>query len=72
MRTDFNVFGYKTDDMLAVKTKRQMKKIFSEHGLKVAAGDVFHSDDEARVLAEKIGLSSYYQAKFWRGCFGYL
>lgn len=55
MRTDFNVFGYKTDDMLAVKTKRQMKKIFSEHGLKVAAGDVFHSGDEARVLAEKLG-----------------
>lgn len=55
LRTDFNVFGYKTDDMLAIKTKRQMKKIFSEHGLKVAAGDVFHSDDEARVLAEKLG-----------------
>ena len=56
LRTDFNVCGYKIDDMLAVKTKRQMKKIFSEHGLKVAAGDVFHSDDEARVLAEKLGL----------------
>lgn len=55
LRTDFNVFGYETDDMLAVKTKRQMKKIFSEHVLKVAAGDVFHSDDEARVLAEKLG-----------------
>lgn len=57
LRTDFNVFGYKTNDMLAVKTKRQMKKIFSEHELKVAAGDVFHSDDGARVLAEKLGFS---------------
>lgn len=55
LRTDFNVFGYQTDDMLAVKTKRQMKEIFSEHGLKVAAGDVFHSEAQARALAERLG-----------------
>lgn len=54
LRTDFNVFGYKNEDMLSIKTKRQMKEIFRDHGLKVAAGDVFHSDDEARKLAKKL------------------
>lgn len=55
LRTDFNVFGYKNEDMLSIKTKRQMKEIFRDHGLKVAAGDVFHTDDEARALAQKLG-----------------
>ncbi|MFC3932777.1 ATP-grasp domain-containing protein [Streptococcus dentapri] len=54
LRTDFNVFGYKNDDMLAIKTKRQMKEVFRKAGLKVAKGDVFHSDDEARKLAEQL------------------
>lgn len=54
LRTDFNVFGYKNEDMLSIKTKRQMKEIFRDHGLKVAAGDVFYSDDEARKLAKKL------------------
>ncbi|MGT2960891.1 ATP-grasp domain-containing protein [Streptococcus caballi] len=55
LRTDFNVFGYHNEDMLSIKTKRQMKEIFRANGLKVAAGDVFHSDDEARALAQKLG-----------------
>ncbi|MGT2906327.1 ATP-grasp domain-containing protein [Streptococcus dentiloxodontae] len=54
LRTDFNVFGYKNEDMLAIKTKRQMKEIFRQIGLKVANGDVFHSDEEARALVEEL------------------
>ncbi|MFC3928748.1 ATP-grasp domain-containing protein [Streptococcus caprae] len=54
LRTDFNVFGYKNDDMLAIKTKAQMKEIFRSIGLKVAAGQVFHSDEEARKLAKEL------------------
>ncbi len=54
LRTDFNVFGYKNDDMLAIKTKAQMKEIFRKAGLKVAQGQVFHSDEEARKLAKKL------------------
>lgn len=55
LRTDFNVFGYKSSDMLAIKTKAQMKEVFRKAGLKVAQGQVFHSDDEARKLAKKFG-----------------
>ncbi|MBM7642574.1 ATP-grasp domain-containing protein [Streptococcus loxodontisalivarius] len=54
LRTDFNVFGYKNEDMLAIKTKRQMKEIFRQTGLKVAAGEVFHTDEEACKLAQEL------------------
>lgn len=53
IRTDFNLFGYKNEDMLAIKTKAQMKEVFRDAGLKVAQGAVFHNDDEARKLAKK-------------------
>ncbi|WP_386697658.1 acetyl-CoA carboxylase biotin carboxylase subunit family protein [Lonepinella sp. MS14436] len=54
LRTDFNVFGYKNEDMLAIKTKAQMKEVFRQTGLKVAKGQVFQNDDEARKLANKL------------------
>lgn len=55
IRTDFNVFGFKNEDMLAIKTKRQMKEVFRSQGLKVAAGDTFKTDQEAKALAKKLG-----------------
>lgn len=54
LRTDFNVFGYKNEDMKMIKTKSQMKEVFRNIGLKVAQGEVFHSDDEARTLVKKL------------------
>ena len=54
LRTDFNVFGYKTDDMLAIKTKAQMKEVFRKTGLKVAKGRVFSSDEDAKKLAKEL------------------
>lgn len=54
LRTDFNVFGYKNEDMLAIKTKAQMKEVFKKAGLKVAKGRVFHSDQDARALAKEL------------------
>lgn len=54
LRTDFNVFGYKTENMLAIKNKSHMKEVFRQAGLKVAKGRVFHSDDEARALAKEL------------------
>ncbi|MFC0308518.1 acetyl-CoA carboxylase biotin carboxylase subunit family protein [Gallibacterium trehalosifermentans] len=54
LRTDFNVFGYKTSDMNAIKTKSQMKEIFRATGLKVAKGRVFNDDDDARQLAQEL------------------
>lgn len=54
LRTDFNVFGYKNDDMLSIKTKAQMKEVFRQTGLKVAKGRVFQDDEDARKLAKEL------------------
>ncbi|MCP1660450.1 ATP-grasp domain-containing protein [Neisseria perflava] len=54
LRTDFNVFGYKNQDMLAVKTKAQMKEVFRATGLNVARGRVFHSNEDAWNLAAEL------------------
>ena len=54
LRTDFNVSGYKTEDMLAIKTKAQMKEVFRKAGLKVAKGRVFKDDEDARKLAKEL------------------
>lgn len=56
LRTDFNVFGYKNEDMLAIKTKAQMKEIFRAAGLKVAKGRVFSDEADARKLAKELKL----------------
>ena len=55
LRTDFNVFGFKNADMLAIKTKRQMKEVFRQQGLTVATGDTFKTDKEAKTLAKSLG-----------------
>ncbi|QIM67654.1 carboxylate--amine ligase [Mannheimia granulomatis] len=54
LRTDFNVFGYKNEDMLTIKTKAQMKEVFRQTGLKVAKGRVFNDDEDARKLAKEL------------------
>ncbi|MDE3995673.1 ATP-grasp domain-containing protein [Glaesserella parasuis] len=54
LRTDFNVPGYKNEDMLAIKTKAQMKEVFRKAGLKVAKGRVFKDDEDARKLAKEL------------------
>lgn len=41
LRTDFNVFGFKNEDMEAVKTKSKMKEIFRKNRIPVAKGRVF-------------------------------
>lgn len=56
LRTDFNVFGYKNEDMRAIKTKAQMKEIFRAAGLKVAKGRVFSDEADARKLAKELKL----------------
>ena len=47
LRTDFNVFGYKNEDMKTIKTKTQMKEVFKKAGLKVAKGRVFSEEEYA-------------------------
>lgn len=41
LRTDFNVFGYKSEDMLAIKTKAQMKEVFRQGRFACGAGACF-------------------------------
>lgn len=55
LRTDFNVFGYKNEDMLAIKTKAQMKEVFRQAGFKVAKGRVIGDDKDAKKLAKELG-----------------
>jgi len=38
LRTDFNIFGIKTSDIMKIKRKSEMKKIFKKAGIAVAAG----------------------------------
>lgn len=54
LRTDFNVFGYKNKDMLAIKTKAQMKEVFRKAGLKVAKGRVFGDEADAKKLVKEL------------------
>lgn len=67
LRTDFNVFGYKNADMLAIKTKAQMKEVFRKAGLKVAQGRVFKDDEDAKKISQTAQIPRDYQAKFRGG-----
>lgn len=55
LRTDFNVFGFKDEDMESVKTKSKMKEIFRKNKIPVAKGRVFNDDKDARALSEELG-----------------
>ncbi len=54
LRSDFNVFGYKVEDIKNIKHKSAMKKIFKSIGLKVADGRVFSNKDDALKLAKRL------------------
>lgn len=55
LRTDFNVFGYKMDDIKKIKHKSEMKKIFQSLNLPVAKGRVFSDQKDAEKLAKMLG-----------------
>jgi hypothetical protein len=55
LRTDFNVFGFKSDDLLKVRHKSKMKEVFRSIGVPVAQGKVVHTLEEARGLVEETG-----------------
>lgn len=55
LRTDFNVFGYKTSDLNAIKRKSSMKEVFRSIDLPVAEGEVFANQEEANALVQKLG-----------------
>lgn len=55
LRTDFNVFGFKNEDMAYVKHKSSMKEKFQEIGLKVARGRVIGDYEDALSLCREYG-----------------
>ncbi|HEY5670858.1 MAG TPA: ATP-grasp domain-containing protein [Anaerolineales bacterium] len=55
LRTDFNIFGLKTDEIGHVKKKSLMKQTFKKAGLEVARGRVVRSISDAKRLIKVTG-----------------
>jgi biotin carboxylase len=55
LRQDFNVLGYRPEDVDIVTHKSKMKKVFRQIGLPVANGRVFSGTEDALSLAEELG-----------------
>ncbi len=55
LRTDFNIPGIKSRDIMKIKRKSEMKKIFRKAGIAVAAGCKPKSTDEAKAFAAETG-----------------
>ena len=55
LRTDFNIFGLKTEDMPRIKRKSKMKETFKQAGVQVARGKVVQSIAEAKRLIKATG-----------------
>lgn len=55
LRTDFNVFGFKEEDMGAIKHKSKMKEVFKEVGVPVARGEVTKNIEEAKEFIKEVG-----------------
>ncbi len=55
LRTDFNIPGYKSDEMDKIKYKSKMKQVFLSHDIPVALGKVFQTAEEGWNLLEQFG-----------------
>jgi len=55
LRTDFNIFGLKTDEIARVKKKSLMKQTFVKAGINVARGRVVNTISEANRLIKDTG-----------------
>ncbi len=55
LRTDFNIFGLKSNQILKVKSKSLMKEIFIQAGLPVARGRIVRRLAEAKKLVDEVG-----------------
>ncbi|MDW7672395.1 MAG: ATP-grasp domain-containing protein [Bacillota bacterium] len=55
LRTDFNVFGFKSDDLSDIRLKSRMKEVFRRIGVPVAYGRVVTTWEEARALIKDTG-----------------
>ncbi|MBZ0188986.1 MAG: ATP-grasp domain-containing protein [Candidatus Obscuribacterales bacterium] len=55
VRTDFNIFGFQQEDIMRIKRKSEMKRVFQSIGLDCAAGEIFESEKQARLFIKKVG-----------------
>ena len=55
LRTDFNIFGLRLDDIQRVKRKSMMKEMFVKAGVKVARGRVVGNLTDALALVKETG-----------------
>ena len=55
LRTDFNIPGIKTSDIMKIKRKSEMKKIFKKAGIPVAAGIVPKNTAEVHDFVAEVG-----------------
>jgi hypothetical protein len=55
LRTDFNLYGIRSDQIERVKRKSLMREAFSQAGIKVARGGIVRNMDEALALIEQTG-----------------
>ncbi|MFN2303312.1 MAG: acetyl-CoA carboxylase biotin carboxylase subunit family protein [Anaerolineales bacterium] len=55
LRTDFNITGLKTNDIMKIKRKSEMKKIFKKAGIAVAAGVKPGSEVELHDFIAQVG-----------------
>lgn len=55
LRTDFNIPGIKSSDIMKIKRKSEMKKIFRKIEVKVAQAIKSGNDSEVKAFAERVG-----------------
>jgi len=55
LRTDFNIPGFRTNDLVRVKRKSEMKAVFRKAGIPCARGSICHTLSEARLVVEELG-----------------
>lgn len=55
LRTDFNVTGFKLDDLPSIKRKSNMKRLFARVGVEVARGQIARSPKQVRAFVGEVG-----------------
>ncbi len=55
LRTDFNIYGIKTGDIMKMKRKSEMKKVFKKIGIPVAEGVKPRHKADVREFADRVG-----------------
>jgi biotin carboxylase len=55
LRTDFNIFGTKTDEIRKIKSKSEMKKLYKKAGVEVAKGKVVQTVHDFEKFIDEVG-----------------